>query len=71
MGTIILPFHIYCHTVVANNIGEKYFKCRIFVHYVHLKIHFLKKWQHNSPYCKMNHSYPSVVSGILYYNFSF
>ena len=43
MGTVILPLHIYCHTVLANNIGEKYFKCRKVVHYVHLKIHFLKK----------------------------
>jgi len=43
MGTIILPLHIYCHTVAANNIGEKHFKCKKFVHYVHPKIDFLKK----------------------------
>lgn len=69
MGTIILPLHIYCHTVAANNTGEKYFKCKRFVHYVNPKIDFLKKWQHNSPYCKLNHSYPSAVNGILCKNF--
>ena len=43
MGTIILPLPIYCQTVAANNIGEKYFKCKEFVHYVNTKIDFLKK----------------------------
>jgi hypothetical protein len=42
MGTIILPLHIYCHTVAANNIEEKYFKYKKFVHYVHTKTDFLK-----------------------------
>lgn len=45
MGTTILPFHFYCHTVAANNIGERYFKCKKFVHCVHVhpKTDFLKK----------------------------
>jgi len=47
MGTIILPLYIYCQTVAANNTGEKYFKFKKSVHYVHPKIDFLKKWQHN------------------------